>query len=247
MPKQEAKEEVKDIVPEIPKRVTDIVEVREDLARNRAIDSWVPKTKLGKLVKEKKIGLDEILDRKLKILEPEIIDFLIPNLSSELLAIGQAKGKFGGGKRRVWRQTQKKTMEGNVPTFSCMVAIGDKAGHIGIGYGRAKETLPAREKAIRKAKLNVIRIGRGCGSFDCACKEEHSVPFKIEGKCGSLRIKFLPAPQGTRLVTSDECKKILRLAGIKDIYSKCEGQTRTTINLAMACIDALDKTNKVKR
>ena len=158
--------------------------------------------------------------------------------------MGQSKGKFGGGKRRAWKQTQRKTMEGNIPTFSCGVIVGDKDGHVGLGFGRAKETLPSREKAIRKSKLNVIKVTRGCGSFDCLCEEKHTVPFKVEGKCGSAVVILYPAPQGTGLVIGDECKKILKLAGIKDVYSKTFGQTRTTINLAKACIDALSKTTR---
>jgi len=209
------------------------------------LDKWVPKTKIGKLVKEKKIkNIDEILE-KYKILEPEIADSLL-NLNSDLLAIGQAKGKFGGGKRRVWRQTQKKTAEGNVPTFACLAVVGDENGHVGIGLGKAKETLPARSKAARNAKLNIFKIRRGCGSFDCSCHEMHSIPFKVEGKCGSSEIILIPAPQGTGLAVGDECKKILRLAGIKDIYGKTFGQTRSTINLAKACISALKKTNEIK-
>jgi len=213
-------------------------EEREKVEVKRQIENWKPKTKLGKLVKEGKIkNIDEILNKH-KILESEIVDSLL-NLKSDLLSIGQAKGKFGGGKRRAWRQTQKKTMEGNVPTFSCMTVVGNGQGYVGLGYGRAKETLPARAKALRIAKLNVIKIKRGCGSFNCMCEEPHSIPFKTSGKCGSSRIILLPAPQGTGLVTGDQCKKILKLAGIKDVYSKTFGQTRTTFNLAKACMNAL--------
>jgi len=208
------------------------------------LDSWKPKTALGKKVREGKIkDINEILDSNQKILEEQIIDLLL-KLDQDLLLIGQAKGKFGGGKRRAWKQTQRKTMEGNVPSFSCGVIVGDKNGHVGVGFGKAKETLPAREKAIRTSKLNLIKVTRGCGSFDCLCEEKHTIPFKVQGKCGSAVVILIPAPQGTGLVIGDECKKILKLAGIKDIYSKTFGQTKSTMNLAVACIDALKKTNK---
>ena len=206
------------------------------------LEGWQPKTQLGLKVKTKKLtDVDEIL--KYKILEPEVIDTVL-KLNSDVLNIGQAKGKFGGGKRRAWRQTQKKTSEGNVPTFSCMAVVGDKKGYVGMGYGRAKETLPAREKALRKAKLSVIKITRGCGSFDCTCGEPHTVPFIVEGKSGSCKVKLMPAPQGTGLVIGDECKKILKMAGIKDVYSVTNGKIRTTFNLAKACLIALENTNK---
>lgn len=206
--------------------------------------SWSPKTKIGKEVKEGKIkNIDEILASGRKILEDKIVDSLI-TLKTDLASVGQAKGKFGGGKRRAWRQTQKKTNEGNIPTFSAFAIVGDESGHIGIGDGKAKETLPARDKAIRKAKLNLIKIKRACGSFDCSCSEPHSIPFKVEGKCGSIRITLIPAPQGTGLVAADELKKVFQLAGIKDIYTKTFGVQRTTFNLIKACINALEKTTK---
>tara|TARA_Y100000310_G_scaffold164530_1_gene164312 strand:+ start:1608 stop:2342 length:735 start_codon:yes stop_codon:yes gene_type:complete len=220
-----------------------LVEERLKKQQDEHLANWKPKTKLGKLVRDKKItDIDEVL--KHKVLEPEIIDLLMP-LKTEILNIGQAKGKFGGGKRRAWRQTQKKTSEGNVPTFSCMSVVGNEDGYFGMGYGRAKETLPARSKSSRKAKLNIMKIKRGCGSFDCVCGEPHTVPFIVEGKSGSCRVKLMPAPQGTGLVIGDECKKILRAAGIKDVYSVTNGKIRTTINLAKACIEALKKTTEM--
>ena len=219
---------------------------REKEEKKERLASWSPKTQIGKDVKAgKEKDIDNILKNRKKILESEIVDFLL-DLGSELLSIGQAKGKFGGGKRRAWRQTQKKTKEGNVITFSAMAVVGDRGGHIGIGYGKAKETLPAREKAVRNAKLNIMKMERGCGNFDCSCNEKHSLPFVVMGKAGSIRVKLIPAAQGTGLVIGDEGKKILRLAGIKDAYSVSKGHVKTTFNFAKAILDALNKTNKIK-
>lgn len=223
-------------------------EEREAKRRENDYELWAPKTELGKNVKAGKVkDIDEILDSGKKILEHFIIDRLIPDLSIELIAIGQAKGKFGGGKRRFWRQTQRKTAEGNVPSFACMAVVGDSKGHVGLGMGKARETLPAKEKAIRDAKLSIIKVARGCGSFDCSCTDKHSILFKTEGKVGSSIMKLIPASKGTGLVIDDECKKIMKAAGIKDVYSRTFGQTRTKINLAMACFDALRKISEVKK
>lgn len=216
-------------------------EERQKMEDKEKLLSWVPKTELGRKVKSGKIkNINEVFDSSLKIMESEIVDLLL-NLKSDLLNIGQSKGKFGGGKRRPWRQTQKKTKKGNVVSFAVMAVVGDCDGHIGIGYGKSKETLPAREKGIRKAKLEIMEINRGCGSYDCSCHEPHSIPFIVEGKCSSVRVKLMPAPKGTGLVASDELKKILKLSGIKDVYSKTFGKTRTTINTVKACISALEK------
>ena len=217
---------------------------REDKEK---LDNWVPRTELGKAVRAGKIkNIDEVLDEGKKIMEPEIVDLLIPGLHSDTLFIGQAKGKFGGGKRRAFRQTQKKTKEGNVLTFGVMAVVGDGHGHVGLGYGRAAETLPAKEKAFRKAKLNIIKIARGCASFDCSCDEEHSIPLAVKGKCSSVIVQLIPAPQGTGLVINDELKKILKAVGIKDIYSKCFGNLKTTFNAAKACMAALEKIGEVQ-
>ncbi len=210
------------------------------------LENWQPKTELGRKVKNKEItDIDEILDKGLKILEPEIVDALL-DLESELMLIGQSKGKFGGGQRRVFRQTQKKTREGNKPKFSTIAVVGNKDGHIGFGFGKSKETIPAREKAIRNAKLNLFKIRRGAGSWEDAAKEPHSIPFAVEGKCSSVEVKLMPAPKGKGLVAEKEIAKVLALAGIKDIWSKSRGQTKNKINTLKALEQALRKLSKIK-
>ena len=217
---------------------------RNEVTTEEILLAWEPKTALGKDVKSGKIkSIDEILDNNKKILEPEIVDSLIP-VKNDLILIGQAKGKFGGGKRRAWRQTQRITKEGGVLTFSAMAVVGDENGHVGIGTGKASETLPARDKSTRKAKLNLIKVSRACAAFDCNCTEKHTVPFAVKGKSGSVTVEFIPAPQGTGLVCANELKKILKMAGIQDVYSKTQGKVRTTFNLAKACIEALKETNR---
>jgi small subunit ribosomal protein S5 len=210
-------------------------------------EKWSPKTELGSRVKKGEIvSIDQIIDRGLPILEPEIVDALLPNLEVELLEVGQSKGKFGGGKRSIWRQTQKKSKEGNKPSFSTVAVVGNGNGYVGIGFGKAKETVPAREKAIRKAKLNIIKIKRGCGSWVCGCGAAHSIPFKVSGKWTSVHIELLPAPKGTSLCAEKECQKILKLAGFKDIYANARGQTKTKLNLIYACFKALQEISAVK-
>ena len=235
------KEDKAEVVKEILEEKKPKTEAEKTEERN--LVAWEPKTKLGQEVRNGKIkNIDEIIDNKRKILEEQIVDTLL-DLKKDLILIGQAKGKFGGGKRRAWRQTQKKTKEGNVAIFSAMAVVGDGNGHVGIGIGKAKETLPARDKAERKAKLNLIKIRRGCASFDCDCSELHTVPLKVMGKSGSVRVVLIPAPQGTGLVAAGEIKKVLKLAGIKDVYTKTFGKQRTTFNLIGATFEALKKTN----
>lgn len=270
MAEKETKNEPKDLVEAVPEEVEKLTEetseseeadeetakeVEKDMrkldAREKADDaiaSWKPKTKLGKMVKSGEVkDIDKILLEGKKILEAEIIDKLL-NVETDLILIGQAKGKFGGGKRRAWRQTQKKTKEGNILSFSAMAVAGDREGHVGVGFGRASETLPAREKAVRNAKLNIMKVDLGFESPEEEKEKSkpHTIPFKVEGKCGSVRVTFWPAPRGTGLVAGDEIKKILSLAGVKDAYTRAVGHTKTTFNVAKACVDALSKTTKME-
>ena len=208
--------------------------------------AWNPKTELGKKVKSGEIkDISEILDAGQKILESEIVDLLMPELETELLMIGQSKGKFGGGQRRVFKQTQKKTREGNKPHFSTIAIAGNKNGYVGLGYGSSKETVPAREKAIRNAKLNIIKIRRGAGSWESDSTSPISIPFAVTGKCSSVIVTLLPAPKGTGLCTEKEISKILKFAGITDIRSRTS-KRKTKINLLKACFEALKQLTKIK-
>lgn len=238
-----AEEIVKEIIPTAP------VEAPMGILTEKEFDkeAWRPKTALGQKVKSGEItNLDQIIDAGFPVLEASIVDALVHNLESDLLAIGQSKGKFGGGKKSIWRQVQKKTAEGNKPSFAALVIVGNKNGYIGLGYGKARETLPAREKAVRKAKLNMIKVRRGCGSWECGCGGNHSIPCKIIAKCGSVVVEILPAPKGTGLAMEKEAAKILALAGIKDVYSRTYGQTRTKLNHLKAIFEALRLLAQVK-
>ena len=224
-------------------------EIVEEVKKKGAFEkeAWKPKTSLGIMVKNGELNrIEYILDKRIKILEPEIVDALLPNLITDLLMVGQSKGKFGGGQKRVFKQTQKKTREGNKPKFATFAVIGNENGYVGIGYGKSKETVPAREKAIRQAKLNIIKIRRGCGNWRCGCGNSHTVPFKVSGKAGSVVITLIPAPKGTGLIVEKECQKILRLAGIQDVWSRTEGQTRSKLNVLYACFNALQKLMQFK-
>ena len=223
------------------------IELTTEEKLTKLLDTWKPTTEIGRKVKSGEItDIDEVLQLNRKILEPEVIDVLLPMLESDYINIGQRKGKFGGGKRTIFRTTQKKTKDGNRPVFTVMAVVGNKNGYMGIGLGRSKETVPAREKAIRNAKLSILQIGRGNGSWESEIPEPNSIPFAVSGKSGSVEITLMPAPPGTGLVVENELKKIFRLSGIKDVWSKSKGQTRQKINLVNATIQALIKTTTLK-
>ncbi|MEM1544956.1 MAG: 30S ribosomal protein S5 [Candidatus Methanomethylicia archaeon] len=200
------------------------------LAKN--LEEWIPRTRAGKLVKEGKItSINQIFENNLPIKEVEIIDLLLPNLKSEIIAVNLV---------------QRQTDAGETSRFKVMVAVGNSDGYIGIGVGKSKQIHFAIEKATLDAKLNVIPVRRGCGSWECLCESLHSIPFKVIGKAGSVEIMLLPAPKGTGLVTGEVAKTLLNLVGIEDIYSYTKGETRTTMNFALATFEALKKTYGLK-
>jgi small subunit ribosomal protein S5 len=217
-------------------------EAEEVAKAESAVPKFAFKTDLGQKVATGQItSLKEIFDKGYKIKEAVIVDTLVPNLFSDFVLIGQARGKFGGGKRRLIKQTQKKTAEGNKPNFAALAIVGNNDGYVGIGKGKAKESMPARDKALRNARLNMIEIVRGCGSWKCNCGEPHSLPYKIEGKAGSVAVRLMPAPKGTGLVCENEIKKLLKAAGYKDVWAKTWGQTRHRGNFILATFEALKK------
>src|SRR3972149_2943968 len=107
---EEAKTSETEVVKEAaaPEKTAEAPKKADERAGGRYVkafdaESWIPKTDLGKKVKSGEItNIDTILNSGKRILEPQIVDMLLPNLSEELLLIGQAKGKFGGGQRRTF-------------------------------------------------------------------------------------------------------------------------------------------------
>ena len=132
---------------------------------------------------------------------------------------------------------------------TCIIVVdclGNKNGFVGIGRAKGKEVGPTIRKAIDIAKLNIIEIKRGCGSWECGCGGDHSIPFKSTAKSGSITVRLLPAPKGTGIVADDTTKKMLKLAGLKDVWVKTDGQTSTRGNLASAVFQALKNLNRTK-
>ncbi|KZX10741.1 30S ribosomal protein S5 [Methanobrevibacter filiformis] len=196
------------------------------------MEEWEPKTKLGDLVKEGKItDIDEIFEKGLPVMELEIIDALLPDLEEEVMDVNLVQRMHKSGRK---------------VNFRVIVAVGNKNGYVGLGQGKAREVGPAIRKAVDDAKYNIIKLRRGCGDWGCVCGREHTVPFKVDGKTGSVKVTLMPAPAGVGLVVGNVGKTIMKLAGIKDVWSQTSGQTQTTVNFANATFDALKNLSKVK-
>jgi len=196
-----------------------------------AVEEWVPRTKLGRLIQEGKItSIEEVFMEGYRIREPEIVDILLPDLEEEVININLV---------------QKQTDAGEQSRFKAIVAIGNRNGYVGLGSGKARQVRTAIEKAALDARLNITPVRRGCGSWECGCGKPHSLPFQVKGKCGSVEVVLIPGPRGLGLVASEIAKIILSLAGIKDCWTRSYGSTRTVPSFAYAVFDALKKTYAV--
>lgn len=208
---------------------------------------WNPKTELGKRVANGEItSIEEALNTDGKIMEPEIVDHLV-DLDEEVILIGGTPGKGGGKRRTVSKRTARMHKSGARYSSKSMVVLGNRNGIIGLGRGEAEDTRAAIENAAREAKLNLIAVDKGCGSWECACGTDHTVPFEVEGKSGSVTVTLKPAPKGIGLAASDDMAKLLELAGYEDVWVQSRGKTRTRENLIRAGFNALKKINEMKR
>ena len=195
-------------------------------------ENWVPKTELGKLVSSGKItSMSEALRTKLPLREYQIVDILMPDLKDEVVYIERAQRMTDSGRRM---------------SYSITAAVGNENGFVGLGRGKAKEAAPAIRKAINNAKLNIIEIRRGCGSWECGCGRPHTLPFTVTGSSGSVRVRLKPSPRGVGRAVGDLAKIILEKAGIEDAWGFASGHTKTTVNYALATFNALVQTSKMR-
>jgi small subunit ribosomal protein S5 len=196
------------------------------------MSDWVPKTKLGKLVAEGKITtMSDALKSRLPMREPQIVDILLPEMADEVLDVNMV---------------QRMTDSGRRVRFAITVVVGNRDGFVGLGRLKGKEVGPSIRAAIDVAKLNIIEVKRGCGSWECGCLTPHSLPFEAEGHAGSVVVMLKPAPRGTGLAVGVIAKSVLNMAGIKDAWGYTKGHTKTTVNYSIATFEALRSTAKLR-
>jgi small subunit ribosomal protein S5 len=186
---------------------------------------WVPRTELGKRVAADEIkSMSEALATGLPLRESQIVDKLLPGLHDEVLDVNMVQRMTDSGRRF---------------KFAVTVVVGNGDGFVGLGRAKGREVGPTIRRAIDRAKLEIVEITRGCGSWECGCGRAHSLPFEVKARVGSVVVTFRPAPRGVGLAVGDVAKPVLRFAGITDAWGYTDGHTKTTVNYAQAAYGAL--------
>ncbi len=197
---------------------------------SRNNDGWTPRTRLGRMVQDGDVtSMEQALETGLPLKEPELVDQLLPGLDDEVLDINMV---------------QRMTDSGRRVKFRCVVAIGNRDGFLGYAEGRDDQVGSAIQKAIDVAKLNIISVDRGSGSWEDSAGGVNSLTRKATGKAGSVTVEVIPAPQGLGLAAAPTVRNILELAGVEDAWTRSNGNTRTTVNLAKATYNALQNASQ---
>ena len=113
-------------------------------------------------------------------------------------------------------------------SFAALVVVGDHDGHIGVGYGKAKEVPLSVEKGVKDARKNMIEVAL----------KGNTIPHQVVGRYGASRVVMVPAGEGTGVIAGKNIRPMLELAGVKDILTKAHGST-TPKNLVKATMDGL--------
>lgn len=122
----------------------------------------------------------------------------------------------------------KVTKGGRTLRFNALVVVGDRAGRVAIGGGKAREVT----EAIRKAEENAKK------QFKVVPIKKTTIPHEVIGQFGTSKVKMIPAREGSGLVAGISVRAVLDLAGYKDVTAKCYGSTNPT-NVVKATLEGL--------
>ncbi len=115
-------------------------------------------------------------------------------------------------------------------SFSAIVVVGDKAGSVGFGYGKANDVSEAIRKGVDRAKKNLMRIPL----------KQSTIPHEVIGEFKSARVLMKPAAPGTGIIAGGPVRAVMEVSGINDVLSKSMG-SQNAVNLVKAVFEGFSR------
>lgn len=128
----------------------------------------------------------------------------------------------------VVNRVSKTVKGGRIARFTAIMIVGDGNGHVGYGLGKAAEVPEAIRKGIEDAKKNIIKVSL----------KGTTIPHEVTGVYGAGKVLLKPASEGTGIIAGGTARKVLEMAGIRDIRSKCLRSSNPT-NVVKATFEGL--------
>ena len=136
-----------------------------------------------------------------------------PELAEKLVAVNRVSKVVKGGR---------------IFSFTALTVVGDGAGKVGFGYGKAREVPAAIQKAMEKARRNMVNVELN----------GHTLQHPIKGRHAGSKVYMQPAAEGTGIIAGGAMRAVLEVAGVQNVLSKCYGSTNP-INVVRATVQAL--------
>lgn len=140
----------------------------------------------------------------------------LQGLSEELLTVNRCSATMKGGRRF---------------SFAALVVVGDRGGHVGYGFSKARQVPNAIEKAGRDGRKHLQEV---------PVTSIGSIPHEVIGEYCSARVKLVPASEGTGIIAGASVRAVAEMAGIRNLLTKSLGSTNP-INLVKATLHALSQ------
>lgn len=134
-------------------------------------------------------------------------------LEDDVVAINRSAAVVKGGRRF---------------SFSALTIVGNRSGVVGVGYGKAKQVQSAVEKSVKDGRKNLVEV----------VLDGDSIPHQVTGRYGASMVRLIPASPGTGIIAGSSVRKVVELAGVKNILTKSYG-SNNPINLVKATLDGL--------
>ena len=133
------------------------------------------------------------------------------------------------------KRVSKKTTGGNAIGFTALAIVGDKKGKVGAALGKSKDVSRAIQKALAKAKENVVSVNL----------KNNTIPHDVNHKYAAARVLLRQAPQGSGIIAGGPVRAVLDMVGVNDVSAKMLGSSDKLSNVRCT-IQALQKLKKVE-